>query len=174
MHVLARQRGVSLIEVLMAVLIFSIGLLGLASLMVMATRSNQAAYQRTQVAYLAQNMADRMSANPVGVWANDYNNTYPNTTTQVCNDTTGCTPAELANYDQQMWSNQLNTFLLTPQAKINCNNTNPTGYTPTSTQQNMRPPYGGDCQMTIQWNERGVGPSKQGSVTQTFTWDFQP
>src|SRR6185312_8271860 len=86
MQVLSRQRGVSLIEVMMAVLIFSIGLIGLATLMVMATRSNHAAYLRTQVVFLANSMAGRMSANPVGVWKGDYNSTtYP-----VSSSSIGC------------------------------------------------------------------------------------
>lgn len=175
MHVMSRQRGFSLIEVLVAVLIFSIGLLGLASLMVMSTRSNQSAYMRTQVAFLAQSMADRMSANPVGVWKGDYNTTYPNSTTQTCNATTGCSPAALANYDQQMWSAQLKTFLSNPSATITCKN--PTAYTPTSAQLNLRPPYGGNCAMTITWQERGVVTNKQNtqaSTPQTFGWNFQP
>jgi type IV pilus assembly protein PilV len=169
---MSRQRGFSLIEVLVAVLIFSIGLIGLAALMVMTTRSNQAAYMRTQVAFLAQSMADRMTANPVGVWNGSYNTTYPNTTTQTCNATTGCSPTNLANYDQQVWSNQLKTFLSSPSASITC--TNPTTYTPTTTQVNMRPPYGGNCTMTIKWQERGVGPNNQSSSQQKFNWNFQP
>lgn len=172
MHVTSRQRGFSLIEVLVAVLIFSIGLLGLASLMIMSTRSDQSAYMRTQVAFLAQSMADRMSANPVGVWNGNYNTTYPNTTTQTCNASTGCSPANLANYDQQIWSAQLNTFLSNPFATITC--TNPTAYTPTGAQLNLRPPYGGNCAMTIRWQERGVGPTQQGATPQTFRWNFQP
>lgn len=169
---MSHQRGFSLIEVLVAVLIFSIGLLGLASLMVMSTRSDQSAYMRTQVAFLAQSMADRMSANPVGVWNGDYNTTYPNSTTQTCDATNGCSPAALANYDQQVWSAQLNTFLSSPSATITC--TNPIAYVPTAAQLNLRPPYGGNCYMTIKWQERGVGPTNQGSTQQKFGWNFQP
>ena len=67
----------------MAVLIFSIGLIGLAGLMVMATRSNHTAYLRTQATFLATNMADRMRANPVAVWSNAYNKTLPITDTRM-------------------------------------------------------------------------------------------
>ncbi|MGC1547767.1 MAG: type IV pilus modification protein PilV [Rhodanobacter sp.] len=177
MHVLSRQRGVTLIEVLMAVLIFSIGLIGLAGLLVVATHSNQEAYLRTQVAFLAHNMADRMNANPLGVWAGDYNTTYPSIAAQTCNLSTGCSPSALANYDQQMWSSQLKTFLPNPSATIAC--TNPaTGFVPSTSQLDMRPPYGGNCVMTITWNERqsgaGVGPTTDTSSNQQFTWNFQP
>jgi type IV pilus assembly protein PilV len=177
MQVLSRQRGVSLIEVMMAVLIFSAGLIGLAGLMVMSTRSNQTGYQRTQVAYLARNMADRMSSNPIGMWSGAYNATYPVTTTQVCD--AGCSPTQLAKYDQQMWSSQLQTFLPPgASATIACSNTG-TGFDPVGSGQVFkRPPYGGSCAMNITWAQRSAGdqqnradPTQQ---TQTFAWNFQP
>lgn len=178
MQVLSRQRGVSLIEVLMAVLIFSVGLIGLAGLMVMATRSNQAGYQFTQVSYLAHNMADRMTANPIGVWNGNYGSSsgtsYPTTTTQDCS--AGCTPAQLAVYDQQMWSSQLKTFLPPgATATIACSNAG-ISYDPVGGGQvDKRPPYGGTCAMRINWNERGAGDKNNSSAaTKTFAWEFQP
>jgi len=179
MQVMSRQRGFSLIEVLVAVLVFSIGLIGLAGLMVMATRSNHAAYLRTQVIFLASNMANRMSANPRGVWDLAYNGTFPPTTptTQVCSSASPCTADLLAVYDLQMWSSQLKTFLPNPVATITCSNAG-IGYTPTTAQLNLRPPYGGNCTMTIQWSEISAGSqttqSTQGAPLSTFAWEFQP
>lgn len=176
MQVLSRQRGVSLIEVMMAVLIFSIGLLGLAGLMVMATRSNHAAYLRTQVTFLANNMANRMSANPTGVWRGDYNNTaYPIAAGAAgCGSGAACNAAALATHDQQLWSGQLRTFLPNPHAQISCTGTSSVGYDPTA-QLNLRPPYGGLCTMQISWSERAAGDqSHRDNVTQTFKWKFQP
>ena len=166
---LSRQRGVTLIEVMMAVLIFSLGLIGLAALLVMSTKSNQTAYQRTQATFLAQSMADRMQANPMGLWAGSYNGAYPVAGTSSC--ATGCTPAQLAAYDQQIWSSQLNTFLPAPIANIDCTNMGLT-YVPSGAQQQLRPPYGGSCVMHINWTEQGAG--NQGPVAQSFTWTFQP
>lgn len=172
MQVLSRQRGVSLIEVMIAVLIFSIGLIGLAGLLVMATRSNHAAYLRTQVTFLASGMADRMRANPVGVWNGDYDTSYPNTTTNAC--TTGCTPAALAEHDQGMWSSQLKTFLPSAAATIACDASG-AGYAPTADQLAMRPPYGGNCKMTIKWTEQKEGDKDhRDAVQQQFDWEFQP
>ena len=72
------QRGITLIEVLVALLIFSVGLIGLAGLMTMAMRANQVAYQRTQVTFLADGMAERMRANALGVWRGSYSSKeYP-------------------------------------------------------------------------------------------------
>ncbi|OOG40639.1 type IV pilus modification protein PilV [Rhodanobacter sp. C05] len=177
MQVLSRQRGVSLIEVMMAVLIFSIGLLGLAGLMIMATRSNVAGYQFTQVSYLAHNMADRMSANPIGVWNGSYNSAaYPVSTTQDCS--AGCTPALLAAYDQQMWSSQLKTFLPPGAAAVIACTSTGVSFDPVGGGQvDKRPPYGGTCAMRITWNERNTGDQTAQSATtqtQTFAWEFQP
>jgi type IV pilus assembly protein PilV len=57
------QRGFTLIEVLVAVLVLSIGLLGLAALQATSLRFNHSAYMRTQATILAQDIADSMRAN---------------------------------------------------------------------------------------------------------------
>lgn len=175
MQVLLRQRGVSLIEVLIAVLIFSTGLVGLAGLLVMATRSNHAAYLRTQVTFLAGNMADRMRANPAGVWngaydAASYGAISGNT---ACDKGTACNAASVASRDQQEWSRMLATLLPGADAAIACDRSG-VGYDPTP-QLNRRPPYGGHCEMTISWSERGAGDANhRAAALQTFAWGFQP
>jgi type IV pilus assembly protein PilV len=175
MQVISRQRGVSLIEVLVAVLIFSVGLIGMAALLLMSTKSNQAAYLRTQVAFLASNMGDRMRANPAGVWGNNYNVTFPNTATQTCDSTTACTPAQVAKHDIQIWNSQLSTFLPNPTASITCSQTT-AGFTPSSDQMAMNPPFGGTCKMWIKWSEKAAGNSTDTTTapTTTFNWEFQP
>ncbi len=57
------QRGMTLIEALVALLILSIGLLGVAGLQMQALRSNHGAHLRSQATVLAQDIADRMRAN---------------------------------------------------------------------------------------------------------------
>jgi type IV pilus assembly protein PilV len=172
------QRGVSLIEVLMAVLIFCIGLIGLAGLLVMATKSNHSAYLRTQVTFLAGNMADRMRANPWGLWKNDYNDdTYPVTgTVPTCDATAGCSPDDVAKRDKILWSQLLTDSLPgVGTTKIACDSS-AAGFNP-SAQLAMRPPYGGTCTMTITWAERGVTGNDDhvdAGNLQSFTWVFQP
>ncbi len=172
-----KQRGISLIEVLIALLIFSIGLIGIASLLVMATSANHGAYLRTQVSYLAHNMADRMSANPMGVWNGDYNGTYPAAAGPSC--ASGCTAAQLAQHDAGIWSSQLTTLLpyqagVSPLATIRCDNTD-VGFVPSTDDMAKRPPYGGTCQMTIVWYDRGVGgTNNRQAAPETFAWEFQP
>ena len=67
-----RQRGFTLLEVLIALLILSIGLLGLAALQTTSLRSNQMASMRTSATQLAYDISDRMRANPAGVAAGEY------------------------------------------------------------------------------------------------------
>lgn len=58
-----RCRGLTLVEILIALLILSIGLLGLAGLQTMSLKFNTSAYFRTQATALAYGLADRMRAN---------------------------------------------------------------------------------------------------------------
>lgn len=172
------QRGVSLIEVLVAVLIFTIGLIGLGGLLITATKSNVSAYVRTQVTFLANNMGDRMRANPVGLWNAKYDsNAYPITgTVPTCDATAGCTPAQVALRDQILWSQQLtNSLPSVGPTSITCVK----GAVDPTDKYAMRPPYNGTCTMTVTWAERGLSGSggddkiAAGNL-QSFTWVFQP
>ena len=58
-----RQRGASLIEVLVTIVILAIGLLGLAGLQTRLQSSEMEAYQRTQALILLNDMASRISTN---------------------------------------------------------------------------------------------------------------
>lgn len=59
----ARQRGLSMIEVLVAIVIVSLGLLGMAGLQAAGLRASHSAFYRAQAAQLATDMAERMRAN---------------------------------------------------------------------------------------------------------------
>ena len=59
----SNMRGFTLIEVLVALVVMSVGLLGLAALQTNTLRFNQGAYLRTQATNLAYDLADRMRAN---------------------------------------------------------------------------------------------------------------
>ncbi|WP_162224943.1 type IV pilus modification protein PilV [Neptunomonas antarctica] len=57
------QHGVGLIEVLITLLVLSVGLLGMATLQIRAVQLNQSSYLRSQAITLAYDMADRISIN---------------------------------------------------------------------------------------------------------------
>lgn len=58
-----RQKGFTLLEVMVAMLVLSIGLLGLAGLMASSLRNNHSAYYRSQATWLAYDVIDRMRTN---------------------------------------------------------------------------------------------------------------
>lgn len=66
---LQNQRGASLIEVMVAVTILSIGLLGLAMLQVKSLRLNTDAYLRSQATLIAHEFIEEMRANPTANYA---------------------------------------------------------------------------------------------------------
>lgn len=67
------MNGFTLIEVLVSVVVFSIGLIGLASLQTISLKHNNDSYMRSQAILLAQDIADRMRANGLAVANGDYN-----------------------------------------------------------------------------------------------------
>lgn len=68
--------GMTLIEVLVTLVIISVGLLGVAALQLTTVRNNYDAYVRSQAAVMASDMLDRMRANRDDVMANRYNAGY--------------------------------------------------------------------------------------------------
>jgi len=58
-----RQLGFNLIEALIALLVISVGLLGMAALQATSLKQNQSAYQRSQATLLAYDIVDRIRAN---------------------------------------------------------------------------------------------------------------
>jgi len=67
------QRGVSLIEVLVSVLLFSGAILGMAAMQLNALKSNQTSSVRSHAVFLAYEMADRMRAGRGDAQAGFYN-----------------------------------------------------------------------------------------------------
>ncbi|MHB0807438.1 type IV pilus modification protein PilV [Stutzerimonas nitrititolerans] len=65
-----QQHGASLIEVMIALLIFTVGLLGLAAMQLNALQSTTDSGQRSQAAWLMNDLAERMRANPGGTLDN--------------------------------------------------------------------------------------------------------
>lgn len=104
------QTGFSMLEVLIAVVILSFGLLGVAGLQLVSLASNHSAHLRSTANTLAYDMADRMRANVAAASAGNYNGI--NGADNQCqsthfNDThaapANCTAAQLAADDIYDW-----------------------------------------------------------------------
>jgi len=103
-HGAIASRGVSLLEVLIAVLILSIGLLGVAALQAAALRNSQSSLERSQAVVYTYSILDAMRANSAVVRGGGYNLNAP-LLAGVCN-----TPAAAANLsvnDRRAWMQSL-------------------------------------------------------------------
>jgi len=108
-----RQTGLSLLEVLIAIAILGIGLLGLAQMQAFGLLNVERAYQRSQATVLAYAIADKMRANVTT--ANSYLTTFmpaADASAQPdCKTTSGCTVAALAENDLFEWNQELTAQL---------------------------------------------------------------
>jgi len=96
------QRGITLVEAMIALLVISVGLLGIASLQLTAMNQNTSSLHNSQAVWYAYNMSDRIRAN-IGEF-----DTYKNkdTATSTPKDCEGfyCNPKDMVNSDIADWA----------------------------------------------------------------------
>lgn len=106
----SHQKGVGLIEVLVAVFILSGGLMGLAALQTKSLRYNHEAYMRTVASILSSDIIDRLRANSAEALSTDsYSFTLGENASgdaDAC-ETASCSSTALAAYDYKQWSDEL-------------------------------------------------------------------
>ena len=105
---LKRQRGFSLVEALVAFLILSIGMLGIASLQVLSLKAGNTAVMRTIVVMKVEEMMERIRNNPTQV--SNYRTASATGVDNGCNDYAtykACTPAEMVQDDIFHWVDEL-------------------------------------------------------------------
>lgn len=93
------QRGFTLVEVLVALVVMAVGLLGIAGLYVEGLRAGRTSIYRTAAVSLARDMAERIRANPQGA----YEGSGPGTDYDCVNGTADCSADELAEDDWLRW-----------------------------------------------------------------------
>ncbi len=96
-----RQSGFTLLEILVAIVVLSLGLLGLAGLQAVSLNNNQIAYYRAIATQQAYDMGDRMRANLTGVTAGDYDNSAA--TADANGLPSGCPTTTMALTDVCQW-----------------------------------------------------------------------
>ena len=112
-----RQRGVSIVEALVALVVLSVGMLGIAGMYLLSVQSNRSAKSRTLAVHLVNDMADRIRANRMARGAYSVTlGTEPKTSGTGWTNctTTDCTPAQLATWDLGEWFKSVKDTL--PQA----------------------------------------------------------
>ena len=108
MTITNKSKGFSLVEVLIALIIMSVGMLGIAGLYVQSMQAGRTSMLRHHAVTLAGDIADRIRANPLaGV---TYTQTPGADNGCVAQDT-DCTVVEMAQHDVFLWRNQAREFL---------------------------------------------------------------
>lgn len=153
---LQREKGFTLIEAMIAVVVFSFGLLGVAGVMIVSVKNNHNGYMRSQATFLAHSMIEMMRKNSWSLWNNTYNGTFGHPATFVslattCDAGSPCNATGVANRDTQLWANMLLQTLPQGAGTINCVQT---GAAPIAVAWNkVDRPYLGICTVTVFWNE---------------------
>jgi len=100
------QQGVTLIEVLIAIVVMALGLIGIAALQSTAIQNNQLAYEYTLAATASQSMIERMRGNRQAVVDGlyDFAAGVPNSPLRNCvGATASCSPQQKAQWDLALW-----------------------------------------------------------------------
>ena len=103
-----QQLGFSLVEVLIALVIMSVGMLGIAGLYVQSLQAGRTSMFRHQAIHLAGDVADRIRANPNGGLAYMHATGVNNNCVAANND---CDVVEMARNDVWLWKRQAGNSL---------------------------------------------------------------
>ena len=144
-----RKNGFSLVEVLIALVIMSVGMLGIMGLYVQSMQAGRTSLFRHHAVTLAGDVADRIRANPTAGVA------YATTTGTVANNCVAggvdCTPVQMAAHDIFLWEEQAGDTI--PSGTISVVFTASVAGAP--------PTY----LISVNWVEPGVTPSPSYAIT---------
>ena len=112
------QRGVTLIESLVALVVIALGILGILGVQMRTLTDTQTGVRRAQAIRLIEDMGERMKVNPNALAnINAYVTAFADTPT-LPNCASGCNAAQLAAYDVAVWKRIVRENLPTGQASI--------------------------------------------------------
>jgi type IV pilus assembly protein PilV len=144
-------RGLSLVEALVALVVLSVGLLGIAALYAESLLSGRTALQRSQAVLLASDLAERIRANRAGGPAYDDAISGAGALNDACRQGGGgCPPEQMASYDKAEWTAAVKTALPNGAGAVAVRGSASRTYT-----------------ISIRWTEPAIG-------SQVYTLSIQP
>ncbi|MEA3176917.1 MAG: type pilus assembly protein PilV [Gammaproteobacteria bacterium] len=164
-HSVAQRRlrgsGFSLIEVMVALIVMSVGLLGIAKMQALALSSTTTSRMRSLMSLEAASFASTMRAdrlywsaetvNPLVVQIGAGAVTSTNDTTLQANKTCPCTSPQIARNDLDEWAKELSDLAPAATSVVTC--TPPPATAPSSTPVS--------CQISVSWTESLVASNAQ-------------
>lgn len=103
-------RGTSLLEIMISLAVMSLGLLGVGALQVTGLKSNRDAFFYSQAALLANDLAERVRANPTAAATYAMVMASAHSATENC-ETNRCSAEEMAHFDLNQWTDALSSQL---------------------------------------------------------------
>jgi type IV pilus assembly protein PilV len=149
---LPMQRGYIMFEVLISVLVISVGFIGLAGMQVGGLAAANDSPFRSKAVYLSYQMADRVRANMPGAVAGNYDNLTGTGANPGC-VTTGCTSAQMAANDFFEWAAEV-AALLPGGVGVICRDTTPDDGTAIAPACASAP--GAPLAVKVWWTENGI------------------
>jgi type IV pilus assembly protein PilV len=141
----AHRRGFTLVELMVALLVLTVGLLGALALLMRASRGAGDALARSQSALLAQGLAEIMRSNRSALAAGAFDSLSANAPgvapalpTSCALDTGPCTDSAMAQADLARWQHAVATTLPAGTGASACVDTHGTRL----------------CEITLSWRER--------------------
>lgn len=104
-----RNAGATLIEVMIALLVLAIGLLGFAGMQTRGILTGRQAFLHSQAAFLAEDMVERIRANPTQ--KTSYSMLATDAGSNKGCDSSNCTPADMVSWDQYKWQQRVGRML---------------------------------------------------------------
>ncbi len=134
------QRGVTLVEAMIALLVVSIGLLGIASLQLTAMSQNTSALNHSQAVWIAYNMSDRIRAN-ISEFQNYHGIDTDTGYSQDCVNS-ACSTDQMVTADAADWTTMVQTLPSGRGTVVDNNN--------------------GTLTVTVMWDDEGSGATGTG------------
>lgn len=127
-------KGFSLLEILITIVVLSVGLMGVVSLQLKGAESTNSAYFRSQATLIADELAERMHVNSIAVSNNNYIDVYISPTEKYCDDNrptpfceselssaaVSCSTAEMAVFDTYRAACDVGERLPSGRLKVDC------------------------------------------------------
>ncbi|MFZ6847444.1 type IV pilus modification protein PilV [Undibacterium sp. RuRC25W] len=182
------NQGFTLFEVLVAMIVCAVGLLGLAKMAALAVSTTQNAGSRSLIAVQMESLASMMHANPTfwqpaslpsstvpsfkatGTTITDSTGTYTSPPSTGCVAPTTCTPAQLAAVDVNKWVADMNNQFPSYTATITCPTVAAVQINSTTTAPGVI-----DCSINVTWSEKQIAlqaNAAAGSAAQITTQSY--
>lgn len=109
------QRGISLIESLVAIVVMALGILGILGVQMRTLADTQTGVRRAQAIRLIEDLSERVKSQPNGLgvmdaYVRDWDETGATETSPNCQED-ACSPSELATYDLNRWIDNVRAAL---------------------------------------------------------------